>query len=101
MDRGREKIAAIGVKISRGVSYHGLALNVSTDLSYFSHIVPCGISDRAVTSMQKLLAEEVEMEAVAYSLVYHFGKEMGFRMIEREKIDNHKVRLSQGCCRSP
>ncbi len=87
---GEEKIAAIGVKISRGVSYHGLALNVSTDLSYFSHIVPCGISDRAVTSMQKLLAEEVEMETVAYSLVYHFGKEMGFRMIEREKMDNTK-----------
>ena len=84
---GEEKIAAIGVKISRGVSYHGLALNVNTDLSFFSHIVPCGISDRAVTSMQKLLGEKVEMESVAYSLVYHFGKEMGFRMVEKEGLD--------------
>ena len=84
---GEEKIAAIGVKISRGVSYHGLALNVNTDLSYFDHIVPCGISDRAVTSMQKLLGEEAEMEAVAYSLVYHFGKELGFRMVEGEGLD--------------
>lgn len=81
-----EKVAAIGVKISRGVAYHGLALNVNTDLSLFGHIVPCGITDRAVTSMQKLLGEEVEMEAVSYSLMYHFGREMGFRMVEVEGL---------------
>ncbi len=47
------KIAAIGIKVSRGITMHGFALNVNTDLSYFNHIVPCGISDKAVTSMQQ------------------------------------------------
>ncbi len=83
---GEEKIAAIGIKISRGIAYHGLALNVNTDLSLFDHIVPCGISDLAVTSMEKTLGERVDIEAVAYSLVYHFGREMGFRMVEVEGL---------------
>lgn len=52
-----EKICAIGVRIRRGVTMHGLALNVTTDLSYFNLIVPCGICNRGVTSIQKLLAE--------------------------------------------
>ena len=81
---GEAKIAAIGVKISRGVAYHGFALNVNTDLSYFDYIVPCGVSDRAVTSMAQLLSETVDLEMVQYSLVYHFGKGMGLRMVETE-----------------
>ena len=53
---GPEKIAAIGVRVSAGgVSMHGTALNVTTDLSYFGGIIPCGIPDRPVTSMQRLL----------------------------------------------
>ena len=52
---GDEKIAAIGVQISAGIARHGLALNVSTDLSYFSHIIPCGLPDFGVTSLQTLL----------------------------------------------
>ena len=79
---GSEKIAAIGVKISRGVSYHGLALNVNTDLSRFNHIIPCGIENRTVTSMERLLGDPMDLDMVAYSLVYHFGREMGFRMLE-------------------
>ncbi len=79
---GQEKIAAIGVKISQGVAYHGFALNVNTDLSYFRHIVPCGIADRDVTSMARLLGEDVDMEAVQYSAAYQFGRAMGFRMAE-------------------
>ena len=81
---GEEKIGAIGVKISRGVCYHGFALNVNTDLSYFDHILPCGIEDRGVTSIQAHLGQEADMELVAYSLVYDFGEEMGFRMAEGE-----------------
>ena len=81
---GDRKIAAIGVKISRGVTYHGLALNVNTDLSGFEHIIPCGITDRDVTSMKKQLGGPVDIDAVAYSLVYHFGREMGLRMVETE-----------------
>ena len=79
---GGEKIAAIGVKISRGVTYHGVALNVNTDLSRFDHIVPCGITDGDVTSMERLLGGLVDVDVVAYSLAYHFGAEMGFRMLE-------------------
>ena len=59
------KICAIGVKISHGATMHGLALNVNTDLSAFGLINPCGITDKAVTSMQRELAREVEMGAVA------------------------------------
>jgi len=78
------KIAAIGVKISRGVAHHGLAINVNTDLSYFEHIVPCGISDWSVTSMAEVLGESVELEAVQYSVAYQFGRGMGFKMVEAD-----------------
>ncbi len=79
---GEAKVAAIGVKISRGVAYHGFSLNVNTDLSYYDHIVPCGITDRDVTSLEKLLARPVEMELVRNGLAYRFGQHMGFRMKE-------------------
>jgi len=78
------KIAAIGVKISRGVAYHGFAINVTTDLSYYSHIVPCGIADRPVTSMAEVLGKDVDMTMAQYSLAYQFGKGMGFGMVEAE-----------------
>ncbi len=81
------KIAAIGVKISRGVAYHGLAVNVNTDLSYYGYIVPCGIEDKPVTSMGDLLGGLVDMDMVRYSLVYHFGTSMGFRMVGVEQAD--------------
>ncbi len=79
---GGAKVAAIGVKISRGVAYHGFSLNVNPDLSYYDHIVPCGILDRDVTSLEKLLAGPVEMELVRNGLAYRFGQAMGFRMKE-------------------
>lgn len=81
---GRGKIAAIGLKISRGVAYHGFAINVNTDLSCYDHIVPCGIEDRPVTSMAQVLGRAVDMEMAQYSLVYQFGKGMGFRMVEAD-----------------
>lgn len=58
------KICALGVKSSRWVTMHGFAFNVNTDLSYFNHIVPCGIQDRAVTSLSKELGMPVEMKEV-------------------------------------
>ena len=84
------KIAAIGVKISRGVAHHGFAINVNTDLSYFDHIVPCGITDRAVTSIAEVVGEVVDLEAVEDSVAYQFGRGMGFKMVEaddREQFD--------------
>ncbi len=76
------KIAAIGVKISRGIAFHGFAVNVNTDLSFYRHIIPCGITDRPVTSMAAELGEDADLEAVRYSLVYRFGQAMGLRMAE-------------------
>jgi lipoate-protein ligase B len=74
------KIAAIGVKITRGIAFHGFALNVNTDLTYYNNIIPCGITDRPVTSMSAILGQSVDMELVRYGLVYQFGREFGFRM---------------------
>jgi len=58
------KICAFGVKTSRWVTMHGFALNVNPDLTYFSHIVPCGIQDKAVTSLQAELQREVDIKEV-------------------------------------
>ena len=74
------KIAAIGVKISRGVAYHGFAINVNTNLSYFQNIVPCGIVDGDVTSMERVLARPMELADVAARVAERFGDGMGFGM---------------------
>lgn len=69
---GDAKIAAIGIKVTKWVSMHGFALNVSNDLHLFQTIVPCGIADRPVTSMQQILGHEVPMESVKQSVVKAF-----------------------------
>jgi lipoyl(octanoyl) transferase len=74
---GNEKLAAIGVRISRWVTSHGFALNVSIDLSPFALIVPCGISDKGVTSMERLLGRQVQMDEVATAVVSRFGTVFG------------------------
>lgn len=58
--RNARKICALGVKISHGITMHGLALNVNTDLNYFSYINPCGFTDRGVTSMERELGHKIE-----------------------------------------
>ncbi len=68
------KIAAIGVKIGRGVTTHGFALNVDPDISYFDGIVPCGLPNVGVTSMAHLLGRHVDLDEVDPILVRHFGK---------------------------
>jgi lipoyl(octanoyl) transferase len=69
------KIAAIGVKVSRWVTMHGFAFNVNTDLKYFGNIIPCGISDKPVTSMQKHLGSRLELEQVQ-NLIHHKFEEV-------------------------
>jgi lipoyl(octanoyl) transferase len=68
----------MGVKTSRWVTMHGLALNVNTDLNFFNHIVPCGISDKAVTSMQKESGVELNFAAVHTVFVKHIAMLFGF-----------------------
>lgn len=70
---GREKICAIGIGARNWLSFHGFALNVDTDLSYFSLITPCGISGRGVTSMEKLLGAAPDMQEVRSKITAHFA----------------------------
>lgn len=74
---GDEKVAAIGVRLSRWVTSHGFALNVDPDLAYFSLIVPCGIRDRGVTSLVRLLGRPVAMEDVRARVVTAFCEVFG------------------------
>lgn len=82
------KIAALGVHISRGVTSHGIALNVNTDLSYFDLIVPCGITTKPVTSMARELNRDVAMQDVAHTLVRNFGQVFGSQVLWLETLDS-------------
>lgn len=81
------KIAALGVHISRGVTSHGLALNVNTDLSFFNLIVPCGITSKPVTSIQKELGREIPMQDVAHSLSRNFGTVFHSQILWLDSLD--------------
>ena len=70
-EQGDRKIAAIGIRVARGVTMHGFALNVNPDLSYFDRIIPCGISDAQVTSMTKELGREISISEVEPVLERH------------------------------
>jgi len=74
---GREKVAAIGVRISRWVTSHGFALNIAPDLSHFETIIPCGIRTHGVTSLERLLPETPALPEVAGRFADHFGKLFG------------------------
>jgi lipoyl(octanoyl) transferase len=85
---GDDKIAAIGVRVSRPgsasgawVTTHGVALNVSVDLAWFERIVPCGISDRGVTSIERLTGDSPAPPQIAKRLAAHFGETIGRQML--------------------
>jgi lipoyl(octanoyl) transferase len=83
---GEEKIAAIGVRISRWITSHGFALNVTTDLSYFDLIVPCGIQDKGVTSLGRLLGQPASMDDVMTRIARRFA-DVFDRQLDTAELD--------------
>ncbi|MDP3149100.1 MAG: lipoyl(octanoyl) transferase LipB [Ignavibacteria bacterium] len=81
------KIAAIGIKISNWISMHGFAFNINTDLQLFNGIIPCGITDKEVTSLEKELGKEVSIEEVKEKLLKHFIEVFQYGTIETVQKD--------------
>lgn len=82
-DKGPRKICAMGVKCARWVTMHGIGFNVNSDLNYFNNIIPCGIDDKAVTSMQKELGEKLDMEKVKESLKINLSNIFDFDFVDK------------------
>lgn len=87
---GEEKLGALGVHLSRWVTSHGFAYNVSTDLRYFDLIVPCGIAGKCVTSLERALGREVSIAEARKRLVAHFAS-----ALEREIVEVDRETLEQ------
>jgi lipoyl(octanoyl) transferase len=83
---GREKLAAIGVRISRWITSHGFAFNVATDLEWFGLIVPCGIADRGVTSLERLLDRPIDRHDVENRIIRHFCDVFARRLVEDTQV---------------
>jgi len=83
---GSRKIAAIGIKVSKWITMHGFAFNVNTDLNFFGGIIPCGIKDKEVTSLNKEIGNEISLSEVKEKLVSNFQKVFDYKkIIIREK----------------
>lgn len=81
------KICALGVKSSRWVTMHGFAFNVNTDLNYFKNIIPCGIDDKAVTSMEAELGEKLNIQEVSNKLKRYIAELFEMKLIEEKKYE--------------
>lgn len=79
-----KKICAIGVKITRWVTMHGFALNVSTDLNYFRHIIPCGVKDRGVTSISEIVGNIIALKDVYKYLIVNFEKVFSIKIVAQK-----------------
>ncbi len=90
-DQGPKKICAIGVKVSRWITMHGFALNVNTDLSYFSGIIPCGIEHFGVTSVGELTGRNIPMNEFETHLIGHFGDVFGAEPYEDHYTPEEEV----------
>lgn len=84
---GRQKICALGLRISREVSMHGFALNVNTNLKYFTYIIPCGITGVSITSVSKLLGHEVKIGEIQENLLRHFSQVFRLTLEYGEGLD--------------
>lgn len=84
---GNEKVAAIGIAVRRWVSYHGFALNVTTNLSHFDYIIPCGIRDKGVTSLQRLVNTTIDIEQVKPAMVQCLADVFGFDSIRYQTLE--------------
>jgi len=91
---GEKKICAMGIRCSRWVTMHGFALNVNTDLSYFRNIIPCGIQDKAVTSLSNCTGNRIEEVDVKEKLMQHFGNVFEVRMNKYDSIPEHYSQFS-------
>ncbi|PIA40407.1 hypothetical protein AQUCO_02500243v1 [Aquilegia coerulea] len=91
------KIGAIGVRISSGITSHGLAFNIDPDMNYFKHIVPCGIADKEVTSLKRETEETLPSdEVIQEQLVSCFARSFGFGNILQKEITSEKEELAKG-----
>jgi lipoyl(octanoyl) transferase len=94
------KIAALGIHISRGVTSHGFALNVNTDLSHFELIVPCGIADKPVTSIARELGREVSFDSVADAVTRQFGSAFNSQVLWLDSIDKLLPRTAESAVKA-
>ena len=85
---GDRKIAAIGIKITQWITMHGFALNVNTDLSLYNGIIPCGITNKEVTSLKKELNTEINIQEVKSKLLAHTKDIFGYHNIETRLVEN-------------
>jgi len=90
------KIAAIGVAVRRAITYHGLALNVNTDLSYFNRIIPCGLAWAEVTSMAQELGAEQSLMRVRERFLHHFADIFGYQEIIGEGKQSGDLNVLNG-----